>query len=157
MMTIDYDNNTAANKRQGCNITTTTLVAVVHNNQIGGGVNLRRVSTDGDWIGQEIDHKQTHYKEEEEATTEEVCGVGGQGDERRTCINQPHWAGQDIEGGERRWQRDGMDGQTDGLCKLTEEIQSSLRWMTLARKVVPTICCSALRGVGVGPVLDSVA
>ena len=115
------------------------------------------MSTDGDWIGQEIDHKQTHYKEEEEATTEEVCGVGGQGDERRTCINQPHWAGQDIEGGERRWQRDGMDGQTDGLCKLTEEIQSSLRWMTLARKVVPTICCSALRGVGVGPVLDSVA
>ena len=86
-----------------------------------------------------------------------MCGVGGQEDERRTCINQPHWAGQDIEGGERRWQRDGMDGQTDGLCKSTEEIQSSLRWMTLARKVMPTICCAALRGVGVGPVLDSVA
>jgi hypothetical protein len=42
------------------NITTTTLVAVVHNTQIGGGVNLRRVLKDGDWIGQEIDHKQTH-------------------------------------------------------------------------------------------------
>jgi hypothetical protein len=31
-------------------ITTTTLVAVVHNNQIGGGVNLGRVLKDGDWI-----------------------------------------------------------------------------------------------------------
>ncbi len=90
------------------NTTTTNVVVVVHNNQIVGGLNLGRALTDGDWIGQEIDHTQTHNKKEEEATTDEVCGVGGQGDER-PCNNQPHWAGQDIEGGERRWRRDGME------------------------------------------------
>jgi elongation factor G len=39
----------------------------------------------------------------------------------------------------------------------TEEIQSSLRRMTLARRVMPTMCGAALRGVGVEPLLDCVA
>jgi len=39
----------------------------------------------------------------------------------------------------------------------TEEIQSSLRRMTLSRMVMPTLCGAALRGVGVEPVLDCVA
>lgn len=39
----------------------------------------------------------------------------------------------------------------------TEEIQSSLRRMTLARRIMPTMCGAALRGLGVEPVLDCVA
>jgi hypothetical protein len=69
------------------NTTTTNVVVVVHNNQIVGGLHLGRALTDGDWIGQEIDHTQTHNKEEEEATTDEVCGVGGQGDERSVMVD----------------------------------------------------------------------
>jgi elongation factor G len=50
------------------------------------------------------------------------------------------------------------DDKGDGLDSIsTVEIQSSLRRMTLARKVMPTMCGAALRGVGVEPVLDSVA
>ena len=49
------------------------------------------------------------------------------------------------------------DEEVDGVDISTEEIQSSLRRMTLARKVMPTMCGAALRGVGVEPVLDSVA
>ena len=44
------------------NTTTTNVVVVVHNNQIVRGLNLGRALTDGDWIGQEIDHTQTHNK-----------------------------------------------------------------------------------------------
>jgi len=105
--TMDDDNwwwrryNNQQEARMQENTTITNVVVVVHNNQIVGGLNLGRALTDGDWIGQEIDHTQTHNKEEEEATTDEVCGVGEKGDER-PCNNQPHWAGQDIEGGERR-------------------------------------------------------
>ena len=43
----------------------------------------------------------------------------------------------------------------DGIS--TEEIQSSLRRMTLERRVMPTMCGAALRGVGVEPLLDCVA
>jgi len=43
----------------------------------------------------------------------------------------------------------------DGIS--TEEIQSSLRRMTQARRVMPTMCGAALRGVGVEPLLDCVA
>jgi len=39
----------------------------------------------------------------------------------------------------------------------TADIQSSLRRTTLERKVMPTMCGAALRGVGVEPVLDGVA
>ncbi len=39
----------------------------------------------------------------------------------------------------------------------TEEIQPSLRQMVLARRVMPTMCGAALRGMGVEPVLDCVA
>ena len=50
------------------------------------------------------------------------------------------------------------DSKDDGLDSIsTVEIQSSLRRMTLARKVMPTICGAALRGVGVEPALDNVA
>lgn len=49
-----------------------------------------------------------------------------------------------------------------GACPIidnipTSEIRSSLRRMTLERKIMPTMCGAALRGVGVEPVLDSVA
>ncbi|KAL3809534.1 hypothetical protein ACHAXA_010042, partial [Cyclostephanos tholiformis] len=43
----------------------------------------------------------------------------------------------------------------DGIS--TEDIQSSLRRMTLARRITPTMCGAALRGMGVEPVLDCVA
>ena len=39
----------------------------------------------------------------------------------------------------------------------TREIQSALRRATLSRKIMPTLCGAALRGVGVEPVLDCVA
>lgn len=39
----------------------------------------------------------------------------------------------------------------------TEQIQSSLRRMTLTRRIMPTMCGAALRGLGVEPVLDCVA
>jgi elongation factor G len=39
----------------------------------------------------------------------------------------------------------------------TDEIQASIRRMTLQRKVMPTLCGAALRGVGVEPLLDCVA
>ena len=39
----------------------------------------------------------------------------------------------------------------------TSDIQSSLRRSTLERKVMPTLCGAALRGLGVEPVLDCVA
>jgi len=39
----------------------------------------------------------------------------------------------------------------------TIDIQSSLKRMTLQRKVMPTLCGAALRGLGVEPVLDCVA
>ena len=39
----------------------------------------------------------------------------------------------------------------------TQDIQSSVRRMTLDRKIMPTLCGAALRGVGVEPVLDCVA
>jgi translation elongation factor EF-G len=54
------------------------------------------------------------------------------------------------------------DEETAGSCSIietisTEEIQSSLRRMTLARRIMPTMCGAALRGLGVEPVLDCVA
>lgn len=50
------------------------------------------------------------------------------------------------------------DDVGDGMDSIsTEEIQSSLRRMTLSRKVMLTMCGAALRGVGVEPVLDCVA
>ena len=39
----------------------------------------------------------------------------------------------------------------------TDEIQASIRRMTLQRKVMPTLCGAALRGVGVEPLLDCIA
>ena len=58
---------------------------------------------------------------------------------------------------------DEVDGGADyHSCQIlgsisTEEIQSSLRRMVLARRVMPTMCGTALRGMGVEPVLDCVA
>ncbi|KAL7541069.1 hypothetical protein ACHAXR_010997 [Thalassiosira sp. AJA248-18] len=57
---------------------------------------------------------------------------------------------------------DDDDGGDDGECPIiknisTEQIQASLRRMTLSRRVMPTLCGAALRGVGVEPVLDCVA
>lgn len=54
------------------------------------------------------------------------------------------------------------EGESESSCPITDnistyDIQSSLRRMTLERKVMPTLCGAALRGVGVEPVLDCVA
>jgi elongation factor G len=54
------------------------------------------------------------------------------------------------------------DDDDDGACPIlggisTKDIQSSLRRMTLARRITPTVCGAALRGVGVEPVLDCLA
>ncbi len=59
--------------------------------------------------------------------------------------------------------KDEVDGGADyQSCPIlgsisTEEIQSSLRRMVLARRVMPTMCGAALCGMGVEPILDCVA
>ena len=53
-------------------------------------------------------------------------------------------------------QDDGSDENIEDYIT-TDEIKASIQRMTLQRKVMPTLCGAALRGVGVEPLLDCVA